>query len=98
MDAKAYIDTIVICTCTAIIIAGLYDTDADGLVLTMRSLEAEIGLLGPHVICNVTAILLLSPKAIWLLRDYRRQKNSGAEPEFHKSEMPGDVSDIECWD
>ena len=163
-----YIDTIVICTCTAfiIIIAGLYDTGADGIVLTMRSLEAEIGPLGRYfinaaiflfaystvianyyyaetnirfitgrkgavaafrvitgaiafagaflslqqiwcivdismgllVICNVTAILLLSPKAIWLLRDYRRQKNSGAEPEFHKSEMPGDVSDIECWD
>ena len=163
-----YIDTIVICTCTAfiIIIAGLYDTGADGIVLTMRSLEAEIGPVGRYflnaaiflfaystiianyyyaetnirfitgkkvyvwafriltgaiavtgaflsleqiwcivdismgllVICNVTSILLLSPKAIWLLKDYRAQKKKGLEPEFHRAEMPSCEGDIECWE
>lgn len=163
-----YIDTIIICTCTAFIIllSGLYDSGADGIVLTMRALESEIGPVGRYfinaaiflfafstvianyfyaetnirfitgkssyinifriltgvmimagaflslqqiwclvditmgflVICNVTSILILSPKAVWLLKDYRRQKKAGHEPEFHKSSMPDIQVDIECWD
>lgn len=47
-----YTDTILICTCTAFIIllAGLYNGDQDGILLTSNSLEAEIGVAGRYFI------------------------------------------------
>lgn len=47
-----FTDTILICTCTAsiVLIAGLYNGDADGIVLTTQSLEAEIGPVGRYFI------------------------------------------------
>ena len=47
-----FTDTILICTCTAsiVLIAGLYNGDADGIVLTTQSLEAEIGPIGRYFI------------------------------------------------
>lgn len=47
-----FTDTILICTCTAfiILISGLYTGDADGIILTTRALESEIGTLGRYFI------------------------------------------------
>lgn len=47
-----FTDTILICTCTAsiVLIAGLYNGDADGIVLTTQSLEAEIGPIGRYFV------------------------------------------------
>ena len=47
-----FIDTLVICTCTALIIilSGLYDCGDDGIVLTIRALESEIGPVGKYFI------------------------------------------------
>ena len=47
-----FTDTLLICTCTAfiVLIAGLYNGDADGIVLTAQSLEAEIGPVGRYFI------------------------------------------------
>lgn len=43
-----FTDTLVICTCTAaiILIAGLYNGNTDGILLTTQSIEAEIGPAG----------------------------------------------------
>lgn len=43
-----FTDTLVICTCTAFIIllSGLYDSGADGILLTTQALESEIGVAG----------------------------------------------------
>ena len=43
-----FTDTLLICSCTAfiVLIAGLYNGDADGIVLTTISLESEIGISG----------------------------------------------------
>lgn len=51
-------DTIVICTCTAfiVLIAGLYQGDMDGIVLTTASLESEVGIWGRYF---VTAAIFL---------------------------------------
>ena len=59
-----FTDTILICTCTAmiVIIAGLYNGDADGIVLTTQSLEAEIGPIGRYFI--TAAILLFAYSSI----------------------------------
>lgn len=59
-----FTDTILICTCTAmiVIIAGLYNGDADGIVLTTQSLEAEIGPVGRYFI--TAAILLFAYSSI----------------------------------
>lgn len=47
-----FTDTILICTCTAfiILISGLYTGDADGIILTTRALESEIGTVGRYFI------------------------------------------------
>lgn len=47
-----FTDTILICTCTAsiVLIAGLYNGGADGIVLTTQSLEAEIGPIGRYFV------------------------------------------------
>ena len=53
-----FTDTLVICSCTAfiVLIAGLYNGDADGIVLTTISLESEIGVAGRFF---VTAAIFL---------------------------------------
>ena len=46
--------------------------------------------MGFVTLCNLAAILLLHPQALWLLRDYQRQKKQGVKsPKFLKSKMPG---------
>ena len=59
-----FTDTLVICTCTAfiVLIAGLYNGDADGIVLTTRSLESEIGVSGRYFI--TAAIFLFAYSTI----------------------------------
>ena len=43
-----FTDTLVICTCTAFIVllSGLYDSGADGIILTTQALESEVGIMG----------------------------------------------------
>jgi len=59
-----YTDTILICSCTAfiILIAGLYNGDADGIILTSNSLEAEVGVAGRYFI--TAAIFLFAYSTI----------------------------------
>ncbi len=47
-----FIDTLVICTCTAfiILISGKYDCGKDGILLTAEALNAEIGPIGRYFI------------------------------------------------
>lgn len=163
-----FTDTLVICTCTAMIIllSGVYEgADADGILLTTRALETEIGPLARYfisaaiflfafstiignyyygetsvrfitksqhalfafrlvtmavvlaggfmtigeiwsiidlcmaclVMTNVTAILLLSPKAFALLHDYLVQRRAGHDPHFTASSMPEIADDLEAW-
>lgn len=59
-----FTDTILICSCTAfiIIISGLYDSGADGIILTTRALESEIGAVGRYFI--TAAIFLFAYSTI----------------------------------
>jgi len=59
-----YTDTLLICTCTAfiILIAGQYNGDADGIILTSNSLEAEVGVAGRYFI--TAAIFLFAYSTI----------------------------------
>lgn len=43
-----FTDTLVICTCTAFIVllSGLYNSGADGIILTTQALESEVGVMG----------------------------------------------------
>ena len=45
-----FVDTILICTCTAIIIllSGLWDSGADGILLTTLAIESEVGAFGKY--------------------------------------------------
>jgi AGCS family alanine or glycine:cation symporter len=48
--------------------------------------------------CNLIAIVLLSPQAVWLLRDYRNQKRQGIkDPTFSADKMPRLTKKLESW-
>jgi AGCS family alanine or glycine:cation symporter/putative sodium/glutamine symporter len=48
---------------------------------------------------NMLVVLLLSPRAIAVYKDYRRQKNEGIEePVFHKNYLGDNVDGITEWD
>lgn len=59
-----FTDTLVICTCTAfiILIAGLYNGDNDGIILTALSIESEIGVAGRYFL--TAAIFLFAYSTI----------------------------------
>ena len=160
-----FMDTIVVCTCTAFIIllSGLYDSSYDGILLTKYALETHVGSSGGHFITlaiflfaystiianyfygetnirfitksssaihffriitgftimsgslmtlqeawsivdiamgvmtlvNLYAIVRLSPKVFFLVKDYLRQRRAGNDPQFHRTSMPDEG--LECW-
>lgn len=163
-----FMDTLVICTCTAfvIILSGMYDNGHDGIILTGDAMQHFLGdfgkfyltasiflfaystiianyfygetnirfisgnrwalftfriitsitvLLGGFmtlqeafsivdlamatvVIVNMTAVILLSRKAISLYHNYMEQRRRGEDPVFHRSMMPEIQDDLDCWD
>ncbi len=162
-----FIDTLVVCSCTAfiILVSGVDITAANGIQLTQNALSHEIGAIGnPFIaviiwlfafstiignyyygetnvryikdarwtvfvyriavaavvmvgsvvsldlawgfaditmglitLCNLTAIVLLSRQAVFLLNDYRRQKKEGKDPVFTKDKMPEIADKLEAW-
>ena len=55
----------------------------------------DIG-VGAMAWINITAILLLSPKAIRALRDYEKHKKEGKEPVFNPKEL--DIKGADFWE
>lgn len=164
-----FVDTLIICTCTALIIllSGVWNCGEDGIILTTHALESEVGSIGRYfitiaiflfafssvianyyysetnlrfigkrkwhiwvlrlatpllaffgsmielqqawslvdfmmallTICNLTALILLSPKVFRLLKDYCDQKKSGiTEPQFNKEILPDIKDKLEGWE
>lgn len=163
-----FVDTIIICTCTAfvIILSGVYANGQDGIILTGTALEHHLGIFGKWFLTtaiflfaystiianyfygetnirfisnkrwavqafriasgivillggyltlqqawsivdlamalmtglNLLALLLLSPCAFTLYRDYCSQRKAGKDPVFHRSSLPESEADIECWE
>lgn len=164
-----FVDTIVICTCTALIIllSNVWNCGEDGIILTTHAIESEVGAAGRYfitaaiflfafssvianyyygetnlrfiaqkkwhlwalriatpllaftgsmielqlawnlvdffmallTICNLSALILLSPKVFRLLEDYREQKRAGIEePQFKKGMFPEIKDKLEGWD
>ncbi len=54
------------------------------------------GLMAIMALINLTAIVLLSPVALALVRDYGRQRRAGRDPVFTRDLLPG-VAGVECW-
>ena len=48
--------------------------------------------------CNIIAIVPLSGQAVRLLRDYRKQKAEGRDPQFHRSQMPDIADRLDAWE
>ncbi|GAB3618973.1 alanine/glycine:cation symporter family protein [Glutamicibacter endophyticus] len=55
------------------------------------------GIMGIMALLNLVAIILLSPKAMALLKHYTAQLRDGKDPVFLASDMPG-LRGIECWE
>lgn len=69
-----FIDTLIICSCTAVIIvlSGEYTGDADGIVLTLNAME---NLVGPAAKYFVTAAILLFAFSTMLANCYYGETN-----------------------
>lgn len=48
-------------------------------------------------VCNLSAILMLSKQAVFLLKDYCNQRREGKQPTFSKDKMPEIASRLEAW-
>ena len=57
-----FVDTLLVCSCTAFIIlmSGLHDSGADGIILTTRALESEIGHIGRYFITSAIFLFVFS--------------------------------------
>lgn len=55
------------------------------------------GIMGIMALINLVAIMLLSPVALRLIKDYARQRRLGRDPVFTRDILP-DVDGIECWE
>lgn len=164
-----FVDTLVVCSCTAfiILISGLYDGELDGILLTGAAIEHEVGsagrwfvtiaimlfsystiianyfygetnirfvspqkkwpvqifrlltggvilagsfvtlqqawtmvdiCMGLMTLCNLIAIILLFPRVLTLLDDYRSQRKEGRDPQFRRSTMKDIADNIEAWE
>ena len=70
-----------------------------GAMMSLQEAWSIVDLaMGVMTIVNLVAIIQLSPKAFFLLRNYIAQKKEGRNPEFHRSMMPEIEKDIECWE
>ena len=70
-----------------------------GALISLQEAWSIVDLaMGVMTIVNLAAIIQLSPKAFFLLRNYIAQKKEGRDPEFHRSLMPEVEKDIECWE
>ena len=70
-----------------------------GAMMSLQEAWSIVDLaMGVMTIVNLVAIMQLSPKAFFLLRNYTAQKKEGRNPEFHRSMMPEIEKDIECWE
>ena len=70
-----------------------------GAMMSLQEAWSIVDLaMGVMTIVNLVAIIQLSPKAFFLLRNYIAQKKEGHNPEFHRSMMPEIEKDIECWE
>lgn len=55
------------------------------------------GVMGFMALINLVAVLLLSPIAFKLIRNYSRQRKEGKDPVFTRDQLP-EVKGIECWE
>lgn len=52
---------------------------------------------GGMVIVNLTAVCLLMPKVLKVLRNYESQRKAGLEPIFQASDLP-EIKNLDAWD
>ncbi len=86
LDNRAVILGYRLLALTMIVVGALLDVP---VVWTM----ADLG-MGLMAVCNLTAILLLSPIAFKVWEDYKRQVEAGREPMFDAEQVLGTPSEI----
>ena len=78
----------------------------NGIVMVLFGALASLDLvwnlgdlfMGCITLCNLFAIVKLHPRAVFLLKDYIRQKRAGIKsPTFHKSQMPEIADELSAW-
>ena len=78
----------------------------NGIVMVLFGALASLDLvwnlgdlfMGCITLCNLFAIVKLHPRAVFLLKDYIRQKRAGIKsPTFHKRQMPEIADELSAW-
>lgn len=82
--------------CYRILVAGMV---LCGALITLDLAWALADLtMALMALCNLIAIMILSPQAFRLLSDYRSQKKAGIKnPVFKKESLPDIKDKLECW-
>ena len=82
--------------CYRILVAGMV---LCGALITLDLAWALADLtMALMALCNLIAIMILSPQAFKLLSDYRSQKKAGIRnPVFKKESLPEIQDKLECW-
>ena len=70
-----------------------------GALMSLQEAWSIVDLaMGTMTLVNLVAIVQLSPKVFFLLRDYMRQRREGRDPVFRKAVMEEGQEDVECWE
>ena len=91
-----YFDTMMACTVTAFIVVLVFVffgaiSSLDLVWTTADMLNAGM------VIVNLTAVLLMTPKVVAVLKNYEAQRKAGLEPIFRASDLP-EIKNLAAWD
>lgn len=79
-----------------------YKVAALGMVMfgAIANLEIVWGMadltMGIMALVNLTAITMLSPIVVKLLKNYMQQRKAGLEPQFYQEDIPG-LTGVEAW-
>ena len=74
-------------------------TVMSGALMSLQEAWSIVDLaMGTMTLVNLVAIVQLSPKVFFLLRDYMRQRREGRDPVFRKAVMEEGQEDVECWE
>ena len=74
-------------------------TVMSGALMSLQEAWSIVDLaMGTMTLVNLVAIVQLSPKVFFLLRDYMQQRRAGKDPVFRKAMMEKGREDVECWD
>lgn len=88
-DSKKWLNVYRVAGCSTILAGGF---------ITLQTAWGFVDIaMCMMTICNLAAVIQLSPKAFRLLTHYENEKRKGKNPVFRRKDLP-ETNNIECWE